>query len=103
MDQFGRKLIESLSLIKSLKKAWLKSYIYMITELSKNAKNYFEKDFFKLMNNWKNYRKHSKIYRYQICNNRKENKLFGVRTKLSHYKVFRRKCNGYSNAKKLKY
>ena len=38
-------------MIKFHQKAWLKPYFDMNTKLTQKAKNNFEKDFFKLMNN----------------------------------------------------
>ena len=44
--------------------------------------------------------KYEKKQRYYTCHNRKKRKLFGVRTKLSYYKVFHRKCISNRNKKK---
>ena len=63
----GLKLIRVRSVISSRQEAWLKPYIDMNTELRKNAKNEFEKDFYKLNINSiygktvQNYRKYRDI------------------------------------------
>ena len=47
----GLKLKKVHRIIQFDQEAWLKPYVDMNTDLTKDAKNDFEKDFFKLMNN----------------------------------------------------
>ena len=71
-------------MIKFNQNAWLKPYININADLTKITKTDFQKDFLKLMNNavfGKNYKENVRKHR------------------LSHYKIFHRKCFSNRNEK----
>ena len=94
--------------IKFNQKPWLKPCIELkekpCTELRQKAKNNFEKDFFKLMDNSvfgktiENVRKYTDIKLVT-----KKKKLFGFRTKLSYHRIFFLKFISHRNEKKHRY
>ena len=77
--------------IKFEESPWLKSYIDMNTNLRAEAKNEFEKDFFKLMNNsvfgntMENIRKHVNI---KLVNNEKQAKKLAAKPNFERCKIF---------------
>jgi hypothetical protein len=75
------KLIRINRVLTFAQKPWIKQYIDFNTEMRKNAKNDFEKDFFKLANNaifgktFENVRKHQRVELISTSKERKMNKL----------------------------
>ena len=75
----GLKLIRVHSVISSRQEAWLKPYIDSKTEIRKNAKNEFEKDFYKL--------KIKSLYGKTVQNDRKHRDIKLVTTEYKRNKL----------------
>ena len=76
---YGLKLIRVHSVISFRQEAWLKPYIDLNTELRKNAKNEFEKDFYKL--------KINSLYGNSVQNDRKHRDIKLVTTEAKRNKL----------------
>ena len=86
--------------IKFVESEWLKPYIKMNTELRTKAKNNFEKDFFKLMNNavfgktMENIRKRVDV---KLVNNREKAKKLVAKPNFNHLNIFLRGTYSYTH------
>ncbi|XP_022784290.1 uncharacterized protein LOC111324887 [Stylophora pistillata] len=89
--ELGLRLKKIYRGIKFEEEPWLKSYIELNTNLRTNAKNKFEKDFFKLMNNsvfgktMENIRKRVDV---GLLNNRKKAQKLSAKPNFKHCTIF---------------
>ena len=90
LPNHGLVLEKVYRVIEFNQKPWLKLWIDMNTELRKKAKNLFEKDLFKLINNaiFKKATGNVENDRYAYNKKRSKKELFSVRMKLSCNKTF---------------